>query len=206
MAALMVGSAVGGLRSATAQSPTPPAAPAAKSAAKKPAGNVQPELRVEAARLVRSEGTSYAMAGDITLNLSTTLADAIGRGVPLLFKSEFELLRPRWYGISKQVVSVVREAQLTLHPVSGQFRVKTGEQVQAYVDLTEALRACLALKGWEVIPKMDLATLHKHTARVRLSLESAALPKPFFISALTSERWGLDTGWLSVLLPPLTEE
>lgn len=199
-----------GLRSGHLQAQNTPAtkpAPEGKPPPiKKSVANIQPELRVDAARLVKSEGTSYAMAGDITFNLSATLADAIGRGVPLVFKSEFELLRPRWYGISKQTIYVLREAQLTLHPVSGQFRVKMGDSTQAFVELTEALRASLALKGWEVIPNMDLTTLHKHSARVRLSLESAALPKPFFISALTSERWGFDTGWLSVLLPPLTEE
>jgi len=154
-----------------------------------------PSLTLTDPRLVVDEMAGYALSGQVSVQLSAPLVAAIDRGVTLTFVSEFQLVRTRWWWFDSEVYQHTRTARLTFHPLTRQFRVSVdGAKVQAFTDLTEALRAALALKGWRVMPE-PIAT-EGLQARVRLQLDANALPKPLQVSALTDPQWKLDTGWV----------
>lgn len=154
-----------------------------------------PVLSISEPRLVEDSLAGLAMSGQVSVTLSPVLISAIERGVPLVFVSDFQILRERWWWFDQEVLAVRREARLTFHPLTRQFRVSVdGSKPQAFSDLTEALKAGMALKGWRVMPEpMPLEGL---TGRVRLQLDMGALPKALQVTAITDQQWKLDTGWV----------
>jgi hypothetical protein len=143
---------------------------------------------------------AQVLAGQVSVSLSPVLVQAIERGVTLTFLSEFKIFKPRWWWfVDEEIDLVVRHARLTFHPLTRQFRVSVdGAKPQAFTDITEALKACLAVNGWAVLPAPMAAG---HYAQIRLSLDTSALPKALHVTALTNESWALSTGWVGVGAP-----
>lgn len=139
------------------------------------------------------------LSGQVSVSLSPVLVQAIERGVTLSFLSEFSLVRPRWWWDEERVL-VKRLANLTFHPVSRQFRVSVdGAKPQAFADLTEALKACLAVRGWRVVPATEWSDGLE--GRLRLQLDPSALPKALQVTAIASEDWILSSGRVRVQQP-----
>ena len=145
-------------------------------------------------------GGAQVLAGQVSVSLSPVLVQAIERGVTLTFLSEFKIYKPRWWWfVDEELELVVRHARLTFHPLTRQFRVSVdGAKPQAFTDLTEALKACLAVNGWTVL---QAPMAPGHYAQIRLSLDTSALPKALHVTALTNESWALSTGWVGVTTP-----
>jgi len=160
-----------------------------------------PKLTISEAMLVPSlESAGFEINGQVSVSLSVPLAQAIERGVTLSFVSEFVLARPRWWWWDEERYRRNRLATLTFHPLTRQFRVTVdGSKPQAFLDLTEALRACLAIRGWRVWnePELPIGLI----AKVRLSLDPNELPKALQVNALTDEDWKLSSGWREVRRP-----
>lgn len=160
-----------------------------------------PKLTISEAKLVPSlEGEGFEINGQVSVSLSAPLAQAIERGVTLSFLSEFVLARPRWWWWDEERYRLNRLATLTFHPLTRQFRVTVdGSKPQAFLDLTEALKACLAIKGWRVWSEQELPG--GLVAKVRLSLDPNELPKALQVNAITDEDWKLSSGWREVRRP-----
>lgn len=143
---------------------------------------------------------AQVLVGQVSVSLSPVLVQAIERGVTLTFLSEFKIFKPRWWWfVDEEVGLVVRHARLTFHPLTRQFRVSVdGAKPQAFTDLTEALKACLAVNGWAVL---SVPMAAGHYAQIRLSLDTSALPKALHVTALTNDSWALSTGWVGVGTP-----
>lgn len=146
------------------------------------------------------ESSAIVLSGQVSVSLSPVLVQAIERGVTLSFLSEFSLVRPRWWWWDDERLRVTRQASLTFHPVSRQFRVSVdGAKPQAFSDLTEALKACLAVRGWRVLqPHQWPEGLE---GRLRLQLDPSALPKALQVTAIASEDWVLSSGRVKVARP-----
>ncbi|MFZ9139879.1 MAG: DUF4390 domain-containing protein [Burkholderiaceae bacterium] len=157
-------------------------------------------MTVQQPSLSGQAGGSQVLAGQVSVSLSPVLVQAIERGVTLTFLSEFKMYKPRWWWfVDEEVGLVVRHARLTFHPLTRQFRVSVdGSKPQAFTDLTEALKACLAVNGWTVL---QAPMAPGHYAQIRLSLDTSALPKALHVTALTNESWALSTGWVGVVTP-----
>ncbi|MFM1827727.1 MAG: hypothetical protein RLY67_1108 [Pseudomonadota bacterium] len=160
-----------------------------------------PKLTISEATLVPSlESQGFEINGQVSVSLSAPLAQAIERGVTLSFVSEFVLARPRWWWWDEERYRRNRLATLTFHPLTRQFRVTVdGSKSQAFLDLTEALKACLAIKGWHVWSEQELP--RGLIAKVRLSLDPNELPKALQVNAMTDEDWKLSSGWREVRRP-----
>jgi hypothetical protein len=149
---------------------------------------------------IDEESSAIVLSGQVSVSLSPVLVQAIERGVTLSFLSEFSLVRPRWWWWDDEQLRVTRQASLTFHPVSRQFRVSVdGAKPQAFSDLTEALKACLAVRGWRVLqPHQWPEGLE---GRLRLQLDPSALPKALQVTAIASEDWVLSSGRVKVARP-----
>jgi hypothetical protein len=77
----------------------------------------------------------------------------------------------------------------------------------AYPDLGEALVAAVNLRGWPVVGSAEApasAVLQEakkspksFDIRLRVRLDSAQLPKPLQINALTNQDWNLSSDWIA---------
>lgn len=159
-------------------------------------------LTLQSVSVGRETSGSWVLRGNVNVSLSLALVAAIERGVTLQFESVFRAERGRWYWRAEQVYSQTRVGRLTFHPITRLFRVRLdGNPPRTFSDLTEALRYCLVVRGWQVAPaEQELADLD---LSLRLRLDKTALPKSLQISAFMSDDWDLSTGWVNVRYDPV---
>jgi len=156
-----------------------------------------PSVALSELRIIDDPVEGAVISGQVQVTLSAALIQAIEKGVSLRFVAEFRVVEPRWWWRDRQVYIKTRAADLSLHPLTRQFRVVIdGAAPLVYQDFGEALRASLAVKGWRVASAGQLPA--RGDRRVRLSLDLGALPKAIQVTALTSEQWAFDSGWASV--------
>lgn len=144
---------------------------------------------------------------DVEVTLSPVLIEAVKRGVPLYFISEIDLSKNRWYWFDQKIFSQSKTVRLSYHAVLQQFRVVVGNLHQLnYPTLDEALRAVTNLHGWSLgeaaaqavgaIAKDIQKTPDRYELRLRVRLDSAQLPKPLQVNALTNRDWNLSSEWV----------
>lgn len=147
---------------------------------------------------LRLEEDWYVLDAEFELVLNPTLEEAIGRGVPLYFVVEFDLHRPRWYWLDDTIVQTVISYRLSFNALTRQYRLSSGGSAfyQTFPSLEEAQRMISRVKGRKVVEKSMLFKGWRYDAGARLRLDTAQLPKPFQISALTSRDWNLQSDWI----------
>jgi len=149
---------------------------------------------VREARL-RAVEDGLVLDADFEFELTPRLADVVANGVPLYFLVEFELGRRRWYWLDEKAASRKLQLRLSYHPLSRQYRLSTGLLQQNFASLDEALKVLKRVRNWLVVDRTVGFYHADYEAAVRLRLDTALLPKPFQLSALTSRDLHLETPW-----------
>lgn len=141
------------------------------------------------------------------IKLTNTLFQAMELGIPLAFRLEFELVRPRitawylslaeWFDPHAHLIF-----KLTYQPLINRYRVTIGSLSTFYPSLDSALAAVGSIQGWRVLDSGELAGLSpdKVAARVRLELDFSELPKPYQLNALGSSEWALTSNWIPLTM------
>ncbi len=158
-------------------------------------------ITAENVRLV-GDSANLVLTGDVSVELEKTLIDALKKGVPLQFNSNFRISKLSFFGV-KSLFERERKAILEYHGITRRFSVNLdGEPSSVYYEsLTEALAACLSVKDWiffsrEILPnKMDGISI-----QVKLMLNHQALPRPISILASSNQSWQLSSGWVDAFL------
>ncbi len=135
-------------------------------------------------------------------DLPWPLEDAVNRGVPLYFVVEFELYRTRWYWFDDRRISESLTYRLSYSPLSRQYRLARGTLALPFDSLRGALTSLRKLTRWSVIEPGALVPGESYSARVRLRLDTAQLPRPFQMGALTNRDWTLASEWRNVPVTP----
>lgn len=150
----------------------------------------------------------WGLGANVTVSLSPVLVDAVSRGVPLYFVTEFELSRDRWYWFDEKVIRKSKTTRLSYHAVTQQYRVSLGGLHQvSYATLDEALAGALTLRSWVIAKVVDEGKLvsalkdfqkkpNDFEARFRVRLDSSQLPKPLQVNAFTNRDWALSSDWI----------
>lgn len=161
----------------------------------------------------RFDGDSYQLSANFEIHFNAVVDQALTRGVPLYFISEFSLIRPRWYWLDEVVAQSEQITRLTYNALTRQYRVARGPLFQNFSSLDDALRiighqsaapidAALlrAEEGYlaAILPKKD----GDYIAAVRMRLDVTQLPKPLQVNALASEDWSLDSDWYRWIVRP----
>ena len=174
------------------------------------------ELTAAALQPSPSEADTWLLAADFELSLSAELEEAVNRGLPLYFVAEFELSRPRWWWWDERVSTASRTWRLSYHALSRQYRVALGAYVQRFATLSEALAVFTRIRGWAVIDRERLRSIwplldrerlranESYVAALRLRLDTAQLPKPLQMNALTSREWNPASEWTRFPFTPET--
>ncbi|HEX6829454.1 MAG TPA: DUF4390 domain-containing protein [Burkholderiales bacterium] len=164
-------------------------------------------LCLAVAGLARAEGISvksaslnageegYQLDASFDIHFNPTLLEALNRGLPLYFISEFELTRGRWYWFDEVVARHEIQYRISYNALTRQYRLASGALYQNFDTLQEAAGVLSNIRGRVVAEKAALRKGEEYVAGVRLRLDVTQLPTPFQVSALTSREWNLASEW-----------
>ncbi len=141
---------------------------------------------------------------DVTFDfdLPWALEDAVSRGVPLYFVVDFELYRSRWYWFDERRVAASLTYRLSYSPLTREYRLARGTLALPFDTLGAALATLRRITSWNVVERGALSSGPNYWAQVRMRLDTAQLPRPFQIGAITSRDWTLVSDWRNVPVRP----
>lgn len=158
-----------------------------------------PAARAEAIEIRRAElravEAGLVLDADFAFELTPRLSEMVANGVPLHFEVEFMLTRSRWYWLDEEAAAERLQLRLSYHALSRQYRLSAGRLQQSFATLEEALRALMRVRDWLVVDRTVTFADADYEAALRMRLDTALLPKPFQLSALTSREIQLESPW-----------
>jgi hypothetical protein len=144
---------------------------------------------------LRATEEGLVLDAEIAFELTPRLTEVLAGGVALYFALDFDLERGRWYWFDEKAVSTKLQMRLSYHPLSRQYRLSTGLLQRSFDSLDEALGAMKRVRGWLVADRTVTFSNDDYQGSVRFRLDTALLPKPFQLSALTGRDLQLETPW-----------
>jgi hypothetical protein len=149
---------------------------------------------------LRAVEDGLVLNADFDFELTPRLADVVANGVPLYFRVDFEMTRPRWYWLDERAASRQLQLRLSYHALSRQYRLSTGLLQQNFATQEEALNVLKRVRNWLVVDRTVSLSDADYEAAVRMRLDTTLLPKPFQLSALTSRELHLESPWKRFLV------
>ena len=149
---------------------------------------------VDAALEATDEG--YRLASNFSVELTHPLEDALMRGIPLYFKLQLEVSRPRWYWLDDVAIKASRTIRLSYNVLTRQYRASVDGSLHRNFARLDDMLALLRHPGrWLVAEPGALKPDLSYNVAVQLSLDVSLLPKPIQVSALGSGEWRMSSGW-----------
>ena len=106
------------------------------------------------------------------------------------------MTRPRgWWWFAEDIAEPVRKLRIYYHLLLRRYVVETGYATRTAETLSEALALLGRVNDWQVMERGALKTGQRYDARLRVRLDTAQLPKPLSIGAVTSDKWELASPW-----------
>jgi hypothetical protein len=144
---------------------------------------------------LRATEEGLVLDADFGFELTPRLTDIVANGVPLYFRVDFELTRPRWYWFDETTATRRLQLRLSYHALSRQYRLSTGLLHQNFATLEEALNVLKRVRNWLVVDRTIPLSGGDYEAGVRMRHDTTLLPKPFQLSALTGRELHLESAW-----------
>jgi len=135
------------------------------------------------------------LSAQFAVDLSAALKDAVSRGLPLHFITEFEIYRPRLFWFNKKAASGHMEWRLSYYALTRPYRLNSASGSESYATLDEAIAPMMSVRDWPVATIEQFVPETEYILRVRMRLDQARLPKPFQITALTDSDWNPQSEW-----------
>lgn len=159
------------------------------------------DIEVTEVQLVPAED-GLALSADFAFDLNARLAEAVVNGVSLYFVVEFELTRRRRWWFDDRAAAKRLQIRLSYQHLSRHYRLSTGVLQQNYATLDEALNVLRRVRGWLVLDRNATLADADYEAAVRMRLDTALLPKPFQLSAITNRELNLESPWKRFIYRP----
>lgn len=137
----------------------------------------------------------FVLEAQFAIALTPTLEEVLNKGVPLYFRLEFELTRPRWYWTNERVIQFQQEYRLSYSPLTRQYRLGVGNLHQNFETLPEALDVMSRVRRRVEVEPGTLRRDTHYIAAMRFRLDTAQLPKPFQLNALIAREWNVNSDW-----------
>jgi len=148
------------------------------------------------------DGEGIDLNATFDFDLPWVLEDAVSRGVPLYFVVDFELYRSRWYWFDDRRVAASLTYRLSYSPLTREYRLARCTLALPFDTLGGALATLRRVSSWTVVERGALTAGQSYWAQVRMRLDTAQLPRPFQIGAITSRDWTLTSEWRNVPVRP----
>ena len=156
---------------------------------------------------------NYQLSADFDMSLNFVVDQALTRGVPLYFITEFTLIRPRWYWLDEVIAKNEQTAKLSYNKLTRQYRITRGSLFQNFSSLGDALRiishqsaapidVTLLQNNNDSIATM-LSQKGDYIAATRMRLDVTQLPKPLQVNALATQDWNFDSNWYRWIVRPV---
>lgn len=142
---------------------------------------------------------SYQFSADFDISLNFVVDQALTRGVPLYFISEFSLTRPRWYWLDEVVAENEQTTRLSYNKLTRQYRITRGSLFQNFSSLGDALR----IISHQSSAPMTLPKMGDYIVAARMRLDITQLPKPLQVNAMATQDWNLDSNWYRWIVRPV---
>ena len=154
-------------------------------------------IAVQRASLQAEATEGWNLDARFDFTLSNSLADAVSKGIPLYFRTEFTLTRPRWYWFDDQAINVSQTVRLSFQPLTREYRVSTtgGSLYLSLPTLDQALSVIKHVVAWRVIDPRAISPGEHYVAAVKMELDISQMPKPFQIDAVNNSDWNLSSDW-----------
>lgn len=150
---------------------------------------------------LRQADDGYQLAARYDINLNYIVQQALSRGIPLYFVSEFSLTRSRWYWLDEEVFRGEQTTKFSYNVLTRQYRISRGALFQNFASFEDALDM-LARQNSANFPAELMNKNGNYIAAVRLRLDTAQLPKLLQVNALTGKDWDLNSDWYRWVVHP----
>jgi len=137
----------------------------------------------------------HVLNADFGLELTTRLEEALNSGVALFFAIEFELVRPRWYWFDEKSAIARIDVRFSYNPLLRQYRISTGSLHRNFSAFVDAMNTLTRIRSWLVLERDKLQPNTEYIAALRMRLDTAQLPRPFQLSAITDRDLTLASSW-----------
>jgi hypothetical protein len=144
---------------------------------------------------VENGAEGWQLSAEFDINFSPRLEEAVNRGVPLYFVVEFEMARPRLFWFDEKPVVLSQTYKISYTPLLRQYRLSVGDVYQNFSRMEEVTRVLSRLRGWHVADSGAFKKDQVYQASLRMRLDTAQLPKPFQLNAISSRDWALASDW-----------
>jgi len=138
---------------------------------------------------------AFVVDADFEIALTHTLEDVLSKGVPLYFRFEFELIRPRWYWFNERIAFLQQEYRLSFNALTRQYRLGVGNLHQNFETLAEALEVMSRVRRRQEVEPGTFRSGETYKAGVRMRLDTSQLPKPFQLTAVGTREWYIGSDW-----------
>lgn len=141
---------------------------------------------------VRAGDEGYQLSANFDVSLTFVVQQALSRGIPLYFVTEFSVVRSRWYWLDEEIYRSEQVSKLSYNVLTRQYRISRGALFQNFTSLDEVLRI-LSRQSSGIIPTESLTKGGNYIAATRMRLDAAQLPRLLQVNALTGKDWTLDS-------------
>ena len=153
------------------------------------------DIQIDTAKIEYSDDT-YKLLTSFSLDFNHSLEETLSHGIPLYFKTEVEINRPRTFWFDDVPVSRSRTTRVSYNVLTRQYSISIPGTLQRNYDtLEDALSAIRYPPSWIIADKSDLSSGENYNVSVRVMLDVSQLPKPFQINALNNRDWRLVSDW-----------
>jgi hypothetical protein len=151
---------------------------------------------------LRIDEDEVRLSAEFGLALTPALEEALEKGIPLYFTTEFELARARFLWFPEKVAQWSITYRISYSSLTRQYRVASGPLGQTFESLADVERFIGHVPSRPVARAEDLTKGVRYEAAVRIKLDVNQLPKPFQVNALASREWQLSSEWYRFTFTP----
>ena len=149
---------------------------------------------VDATLSATDEG--YSLSSNFSVELTHALEDALSRGIPLHFKLQIEVSRPRWYWLDDVAIKSSRNIRISYNVLTRQYRASVdGSLYRSFAQLDDMLALLRHPGRWLVGEPNALKADANYTVAIQFGLDVSQLPKTIQVTALGSGDWKMSSGW-----------
>ena len=160
------------------------------------------EVAIMSANLAKArDGNPPGLYLDLSIefDLPRSVHDALTRGIPLYFVTEFVLERQRWYWVDKPVVESTLVSRLSYSPLTRQYRLSRGGLSQSFDSLKDAVEVLKNVNKLRVSSRPSIDTPDDYEANVRVKLDTTQLPLPLQVT-IGDNDWDISSEWYGLTL------
>lgn len=137
------------------------------------------------------------VSGNLGLTLGKTAEEALENGLPLVFIVEAGIVMPGRLWWDKKIWSESYVLDIQYHALSDQYLVKNAQNSfpRAFLTRDSAIHALGRLDNLKLVSKSRIKDTMTSQLKMRIRLDTQALPVPLRPLAFVSEKWRLISDW-----------